>query len=205
MGGDGPGGATGPDPRLDDRVVELLSEHAGSIAFNGLRRTLGVHPESLTRALRRLERVGVVRRADGGYALREEGPDVLRPRPAPTARQVASVALPPGFVPDDLLGQMAGRWFGQLRWVGIQESPGDGRLVWSVANTRGHVSLAIHHAALRVYVDRPRNDPDAPALEDAAHDLLVHGVARLRMASAQGSRPVAYFHQPASAPFWVEN
>ena len=53
--------------RLDDRVLVALEEMNGRIAFSGLRRTLGAHPESLSRALRRLEREGLIERSEQGY------------------------------------------------------------------------------------------------------------------------------------------
>ena len=52
--------AVGRHPRVDEQVLEVLADSSGTLAFNGLRRALKVHPESLVRALRRLERDGVV-------------------------------------------------------------------------------------------------------------------------------------------------
>ncbi|MCI4366784.1 MAG: hypothetical protein L3K08_03420, partial [Thermoplasmata archaeon] len=64
----GPSPSTGP---LDDRVVRTLAERPGHHAFNGLRRALAAHPESLTRSLRRLERDGMIARDSHGYFLKE--------------------------------------------------------------------------------------------------------------------------------------
>ncbi|MCI4317072.1 MAG: GntR family transcriptional regulator, partial [Thermoplasmata archaeon] len=76
-------GADAPEPRLDDRVRELLGNIGGRLAFNGLRRALGVHPESLTRALRRLEREGVVQRRADGYVLADPGSYAAEPHLTP--------------------------------------------------------------------------------------------------------------------------
>ena len=70
------------EPRLDDRIVELLQREPGALAFTGLRRTLEAHPESLVRALRRLERLGVVARGERGYELVGES-EAASPTPDP--------------------------------------------------------------------------------------------------------------------------
>jgi hypothetical protein len=191
-----------PDPRLDDRVVELLAAHPGRLAFNGLRRTLGAHPESLTRALRRLERDGLVVRDEGGYMLRaDQAPPVRPPGPdAEVTRTVASVALPPGLAASDVLGSMAGRWFGRLRWVGVYEHPGDPWLVWSVGTGPGQVLLSVHRGTLRIRINRGRDDPLSAELEDAAHDLLVQGLTRVRRADRGADPGVVLFAREPRSP-----
>ena len=181
--------------RLDDRVLATLKELAGRVAFSGLRRVLGAHPESLSRALRRLEREGLVERIDGGYrALR---PD---PRPSDTfgseLRRVAHVDLPFGTTPEALVGRLAGRWFGSLRWVGVVERA-DGRLfAWARRDGAGHVLLAVDARSLSVY--RPRQDvlDDPSESEEMAYELLVHAVEALRPASAE--RASVSFLRPLS-------
>jgi hypothetical protein len=183
------------DPRLDERVLGLLAEHSGRIAFNGLRRSLAAHPESLSRSLRRLERDGLVVREDGGYALREPvpaGPSDGGSEPSETVRTVATVALPPGFGTEEVLGALVGRWFGRLRWVGIYENPGEPSLVWSVDGHPGHVLLNARRGTLRVAVDRPRDATEATALEEAAQELLVYSLPRIRRSRGERSS-VAYF------------
>ncbi len=200
--------SSAPDPRLDDRIMELLTARAGRIAFNGLRRSLGAHPESLARALRRLERDGLVNHADDGYWLNADGIPPHRPQgPASDPlRAVASVTLPPGIEASEVLGALAGRWFGRLRWLGIYEGPGEPRLVWSVGEeARGHVLLAVRRGTLRVYVDRPRNAVGSGELEEAAHDLLVRGLTRLRRAD-HGAGPSTVLFADAARRFGsVEN
>jgi hypothetical protein len=187
------------DPRVDDRVVELLSEHAGRIAFNGLRRALGIHPESLTRALRRLEREGRVVHREDGYALREALP---APRgAAPSSRTIASVELPPGAQRDDVLGRLAGHWFGGLRWVGLYEHPGDPWLVWSAGRATGHVMLSVRRGTLRVLTEGPRSDERA--LEAAAYELLAHAMEQLREGPRAAGAAVATFGRDPASENWA--
>jgi hypothetical protein len=168
-------GDTGRDPRVDDRVLAMLSETSGRIAFNGLRRALGVHPETLTRALRRLERGGIVVRAEGGYALREPLPGPGDELPA--TRTIAELELPDDVRPDDVRGRMAGHWFGSLRWVGIYEQAGDPWLVWSAGPGLGNVMLSIQRGRLRVLADRV--EPSRDGLDRAGSELLARALERL--------------------------
>lgn len=182
--------------RVDDRVLHMLTERASRIAFNGLRRALGVHPESLTRALRRLEREGVVTRTEGGYALAEPSPPhgtELRPH-----RVVASVELPPGAQAEDILGRLAGRWFGTLRWVGIHEHPGDPWLIWSSERGRGHFMLSIHRGSLSVLTDLPSGG--AGTDDGAAYELLAQAVERIRAIPRRADSSVLTLESGSSEP-----
>ncbi|MCI4320880.1 MAG: hypothetical protein L3K18_02680 [Thermoplasmata archaeon] len=163
---------------LDDRVVEFLMERPGRVAFNGLKRALDAHPESLVRSLRRLERHGVVRRESDGYQLIDR-PDLPGPAARPRTRPFASVELAPGASRTELFGRLAGRWFGPLRWLGLYE-PSDGPwLVWSVQGTRGQVRLGIRRGRLTVTTD-PSGESDGDAkVEDAARSLLRHALDAL--------------------------
>lgn len=193
-----------PSGRLDERVLDLLAERPGRIAFNGLRRALNVHPESLTRALKRLQREGIVARDRDGYAL-VAPPDLDRPTVAVDSRTVASVRLPRGTQGEALLGALAGRWFGALRWLGAYERPGDPWLVWSVDGQPGHVLLGILKGQLRVMVDAPRGTPDAPELESAARDLLRHALEELRPSAPANGHPVAEYAAAREPVDWVLN
>lgn len=163
--------------RLDDRVLRTLTSLPGRVAFNGLRRVLGVHPESLSRALRRLERDGAVERTAGGYRLREPAHAPSRDADAQGPRVVAEVQLAPTVRTEDVITPLAGRWFGNLRWVGLDERPEAPRLAWSPRSGPGQVLLEVRHGTLRVMVD-------GAADEEAAYELLAHALPRFR---SQGS------------------
>jgi DNA-binding HxlR family transcriptional regulator len=164
--------------RLDEKVLTALHGLPGRVAFSGLRRVLGAHPESLARALRRLEREGLVERTDGGYralgGLPQSVADLTR-----ELRPIARIDLPLSTPPDTLLGRLSGHWFGSLRWVGVVERPEERLLAWARRDGSGYVLLGIDRGALRVYVPA---DPtgDAAEAEDAAYELLVHAADALR-------------------------
>jgi hypothetical protein len=166
-------------PRLDDRVLETLEESRGRVAFSGLRRVLRAHPESLSRALHRLEREGLVERVDGGYRSLAPAPSAP-PNGSGDRRAIARVELPPGATPAAVAARLEGRWFGQLRWVGAFESGGERLLVWGRRDGSGTVLLGVEASALRVYVREGESGGDPGEAEDAAYELLYHAVQAIR-------------------------
>ncbi len=176
--------------RLDERILLALQGLGGRIAFNGLRRALGAHPESLSRALRRLEREGRIERSDGGYRLLDP---VL---PAPRAitddlRPIAQVGLPPGFAASAVLTRLTGHWFGSLRWVGVVDGPRGPLLAWARRDGSGHVLLGIEGEVLRVFVPEDEGTSDLGEAEEAAYELLLHAVEAIRTGASLRMAPVA--------------
>jgi hypothetical protein len=178
----------GSEPRLDDRILAFLSGEPGEITFNGMRRALSAHPESLTRALRRLSRDGRVLRESRGYriglppALAPRGRGAIPGYEEPHRALVAEVRLPPAEPVPELLGRLAGRWFGQLRWVGTYDRPREPLLVWSRADGRGQLLLGLRRGHLRVYAEPPPSElgpGEGRALEEAARELLWHALGFL--------------------------
>jgi DNA-binding Lrp family transcriptional regulator len=185
--------------RLDDQVVRLLQRQTGRIAFNGLRRELAAHPESLTRALRRLERGGVVLRDGLGYSLADGyHRDVDRSLDR-SFHPVASVELGRAITPDQVLGSLAGRWLGRLRWVGVYERSEDPWLVWSLDGTPGHVLLSVHGRTLTVGVERSGSEREG-SLEEGARELLVLGLGRLPRPVAASSPGTVTFARIGGPP-----
>ncbi len=165
---------------LDERVRELLTRTMGSLAFNGLRRTLGAHPESLSRALRRLEREGVIQREDGGYSLISPDPGPEETDAPPRTRPLGEVQLPLGIDVEEVVGDLAGRWFGRLRWVGMYDRPSEPGLVWSLEGTPGHLVLHVGPRSLKVAAEWPSASEVPETLARAAEDLLVRALHRIR-------------------------
>lgn len=171
--------------RLDERVRELLSEFPGSVAFQGLRRTLGVHPESLTRALRRLERDGTVERTQEGYRLVEHDKLDARgswsrpgaPRWEGSPPRV-ELRLSQAEEASRLLGALSGRWFGEFRWVGSYEEGRRTTLLWVSRQGKELLGLVLEGDLLRIHQrGQPGREIERPL---ASYELLQHVLAALR-------------------------
>ena len=192
--------------RLDDRILTALHGLSGRLAFSGLRRVLRVHPESLARSLRRLEREGLVEKIDGGYRALAPAPRVDE-RTDRELRAVAQVDLPPTTTSQELLGRLAGRWFGGLRWVGLLERPAGELLAWARRDGPTLVLLGIRRGVLSVYASGPGEHDDLADAEDAAYELLYHAVAALRPAgmAAPHADPIAVAFELASGSSGLDN
>ncbi|HZY70674.1 MAG TPA: hypothetical protein VFF67_06840 [Thermoplasmata archaeon] len=163
-------------------MVETLSKLPGRVSFGGLRRALGAHPESLSRALRRLEREGVVDRNSDGYQLLS----VRAPSPVTGEEDgevLAELKLPTGFDATTAVDRLAGRWFGSLRWVGSSRKGEEHRLVWSRRDGSGSLILGVKPGALRILSPQTPNGVDAGETEEGAYELLFHALDVLRVPS----------------------
>ncbi len=191
---------SGVPGRLDERILNALQELPGRIAFNGLRRALGAHPESLSRALRRLEREGLIERSHDGY--RALHPDGAAAEPGvPELRAIARVELPPGLAPELALARLVGRWFGDLRWVGAVDRPSGRLLVWARRDGTSQVLAGISKGVLRVYVPAHESGAvDLGEVEDAAYELLAHAVSAIRPTSPSRGISVSFFGPRDPAP-----
>ena len=162
---------------LDQQVLLMLSEGGGHVAFSGLRRSLEVHPESLVRTLRRLQRSGEIGKDGLGYFLREPAPRGARSTPS---WPLASVRLPVPLAPDTVLGALAGRWFGPLRWVGTYDARRPPALVWSMPGVDGLLVLQARGDRLVLRAEGNVSATSRRALTAAGEELLWHVLGRLR-------------------------
>lgn len=186
---------------LDDRILDLLQGLQGRMAFNGLRRKLGAHPESLSRALRRLEREGLVEHADGGYRSLSS----VDGHPAAwesELRPLARVVLPRELDESTVIARLSGRWFGSLRWVGVVDRPGHRLLAWAHRDGSGAVLLGVQRGVLRVYVPDPAASDDAADSEAMAYELLVQAVGQLQVGNGtSGTAYLLFGTRAGRAPF----
>src|SRR3989454_9762434 len=143
------------DLREHDRdVLEFLTQDPSSqVAFQGIRRRLGIHPEQLSRALHRLADDGLVEHTEHGYratakALTVLGPDALTR--TPEGLTVLETYLPARVEVRSLVDALQGRWFGPLRWFGFSEDQGELRLWWSTEDNGIQLEVRLHESQLRI-------------------------------------------------------
>jgi DNA-binding Lrp family transcriptional regulator len=192
--------------RLDERVLSALQGLAGRVAFSGLRRMLGAHPESLSRSLRRLAREGLVEKGAGGYRALGVPPRVDA-RTDRDLRTIARIDLPGGTAATALVGRLVGRWFGTLRWVGVLQRPEGELLAWARRAGGGLVLLGVRSGVLSVFAPTATEEEDPDESEEAAYELLFHAVEAMRPVPGAPLEPalavLAFAVGPASRP--VEN
>jgi hypothetical protein len=146
-----------PDVSLGERDTDVLAvlgeEGLATFSFEGLKRRLGLHPETLSRILLRLELEGFVEKKVEGYGVTSRINEFLRTKP--TYNCESRVSLLQTFLPSDisvtrLVSDLRGRWFGFLRWLGLSDNGGTVTLKWITEDGGIQVEAHISETALAI-------------------------------------------------------
>jgi hypothetical protein len=171
----------------DREVLELLrNEPASSVGFQGLKRRLHLHPEKLSRALRRLERDDLVEKTDLGYRIGERARELLTPtamKPANPSIPILQTFLPPEVDLQELATFLRGKWFGALRWYGLMETPEELTLSWLSEDEGIQIDARLRTGALSIDAHFAEAS-QFPAATMAGHELFQHiaqAYGRVRM------------------------
>ncbi|MFQ5951582.1 MAG: hypothetical protein ACE5KH_05815 [Candidatus Geothermarchaeales archaeon] len=159
----------------DAAVLNLIrEEELAGFSFDGLKRRLGLHSETLSRTLGRLEERDIVERAERGYKVTSKAKNLLALRPLSAGG--ASVPLLRTLLPHDIpiqqvISDLMGRWFGMLRWLGYSEEDGGVTLKWITDNGRVQVDANFSDAGLTVEA-KLREGDDLSAAVRASYQLM---------------------------------
>jgi DNA-binding Lrp family transcriptional regulator len=143
------------DLREHDReVLEFLSrDPAAQVAFQGIRRRLGIHPEQLSRALHRLADDELVQKTEVGYRVTQKALSIFSPKEWSSDRPGATILqtyLPADVDVRALVAAVRGSWVGPLRWYGVVESPEELRLSWALEDESIQLDVRIHAGQLTI-------------------------------------------------------
>ncbi len=181
-----------PEWSLSERDFDVLAflseEEFDFLTFEGLKRRLGIHPETLSRILNRLESEGIVKKSSQGYTVTKDIARNLRHR---TNANGSRTVLLQTFLPSDmsvelLVSNLRGRWFGLLRWLGLAQNAEGVALKWVTEDGDVQVDAKITLNTLTIEAQFLRGFNQDLALK-AAYQLLTH-ISKL---SARGQTPVA--------------
>jgi DNA-binding HxlR family transcriptional regulator/DNA-binding IscR family transcriptional regulator len=149
----------------DTKILTLLDQETGSnYSFNGLIRKLNLHQQSLTRALKRLEDLRLVEKSQIGYRLTTSGKSLmtfLTSRNRTENYVSGSSVLKRGKVkgncyiqllqtyisvdvkPEEILRKLIGKWFNNLRWVGLVESEAGGYMLQWISDDNNSFQIIL--------------------------------------------------------------
>ncbi len=163
---------------LNDRdagVVRTIEQEELSVfTFDGLRRLTGVHPETLSRTLERLEEQGIVERSMEGYSTTVKARGLLPAHPAhEEAKRVPLLHtfLPIGVSMQVVVAALRGRWFDQMRWVGSSEAEDGIVLKWVTDDGSALVDAKFSMGQLDIEA-KVRKGTDLKVAVRAAHQLM---------------------------------
>ena len=139
----------------DIDVIHVIHiENLTYFTFEGLKRRLKIHPETLSRILARLTDDEILEKTDKGYSLTIKGKHLLEQQnhqSTPARVPVLQSFVPPELSVDKIASYLKGKWFGSLRWLGYSLSEEAVELKWITTNGEIIVSAVFTDGMLQIY------------------------------------------------------
>jgi len=137
----------------DNKILAVLNEAGSNYSFKGLMRKLNLHQQSLSRALHRLEEMELVERSPVGYHLSKAGASAMsriellqQQQHEPKGReymQLLQTYIPLNVKPPEVMRHLIGRWFKNLRWMGMIRSDTGYTLQWTSDDGSFQINLRL--------------------------------------------------------------
>jgi DNA-binding transcriptional ArsR family regulator len=135
----------------DNKILDLLNEAGSNYSFKGLMRKLNLHQQSLSRALHRLEEMDLVEKSPLGYRLSKAGAvamsrNELSQQHKPKGReymQLLQTYIPLNVKAPEVMRPLIGRWFKNLRWIGMIRSDTGYTLQWTSDDGSFQINLRL--------------------------------------------------------------
>lgn len=169
-----------PESSLSERDADVLNlirqEALTRFSFDGLKRRLGLHPETLSRILSRLEQEGIVEKGPEGYKVTSkiDGFQSMRSAIGDESRMsLLQTLVPTNVSVEQLILNLRGKWFGLLRWLGCTEGEDGITLKWTTEDGGIQVNVNILEPALTIDAKFLR-DKDLNMALKASYQLMVY-------------------------------
>ena len=136
----------------DNKILALLNEGGSNYSFKGLMRKLNLHQQSLSRALHRLEEMELVEKSPIGYRLSKAGAttmsriELLQQQHKPKGReymQLLQTYIPLNVKASEVMRHLIGKWFKNLRWIGMIKSNTGYTLQWTSDDGAFQINLRL--------------------------------------------------------------
>jgi DNA-binding IscR family transcriptional regulator len=179
--------------RDSDILAFLSQEDFTFFTFEGLKRRLGLHPETLSRILNRLEQEGIVKKTAEGYTVTREIVKHLKLHQTSTRESRTSLLqtyLPSDIPVQQLISNLRGKWFGLLRWLGLSETNESITLKWITEDGDIQIDAKITETQLTIEAKFLHHTNLNRALK-AAYQLMAY-IGKLCSRTPM-ARHVAYF------------
>ena len=164
---------------LDPRELEVLkllsSEQDAHYSFQGLRRRLGFHQETLTRTLKRLEEAHMIERSPEGYKLRGTGNDYsfTVQTHQMLAKPIVNAYLPSQVDVTVLFQRLRGKWFSNFRWLGYSRDGNQLSMSWISEDGHMELQARIGDGKITIGVESMTNQNESEQIA-SAYQLFEH-------------------------------
>lgn len=168
----------GPGERESSVIRVIGEEGLHGFTFEGLKRKLGAHSETLSRILARLEDQGVLQKTGNGYIVTEMGRDIAVSRHlgAQRAGVVLLRTLLPPYQEGRVRAWLMGRWFGPLRWLGYSAGAEGTTMKWITES--GHAQVDATFSGDELLIEGRAEGEELSEAIAASHQLVGH-ISRL--------------------------
>ena len=163
----------------DDRELEVLklfsTDQNAHYSFQGLRRRLGLHQETLTRTLKRLEEAHAIEHSPDGYKLKAPGNTFTFnvPTAQPNPKPIIEAYLPTQVDVTVLFQKLRGKWFNTFRWLGYSQDGSALSMSWISEDGRMQLQARIADGKITIGADTYA-DHDGSEHIAAAYQLFDH-------------------------------
>jgi DNA-binding MarR family transcriptional regulator len=178
----------------DTSVLHIIGEEElTNFTFDGLKRRLRVHPETLSRILYRLEEQGIIEKATSGYNVTTKAKQLLKQHPIYEAQPTVPILqtlLSPDIPIEQIISNLRGKWFGNLRWVGTSQTLEGTALKWITEDGGTQIEATFTQGTLSIDA-KPLTEKDLNKAMKASYRLIAY-ITRMYSRPTQ-TRPVAFF------------
>lgn len=162
----------------DAEVLRFLgAEDLLGFTFEGLRRRLGTHSETLSRILHRLEEQMILEKTPEGYHVTHKGREMIGVKPLASSTQhrvpILRTLLPYGRGSGEVISSLKGRWFGPLRWLGYSEDERGTTMKWVTGDGAVQIDAIFSEGELTIE-GNVREGKDLTDAIKASYQLVGH-------------------------------
>jgi DNA-binding Lrp family transcriptional regulator len=161
----------------DINILQIINEEdLTCFTFEGLKRRLKIHPETLSRILYRLADQDILKKGNNGYTLTSNAKKLLKSNSFDSTNH--SLRLLQTFIPLEVsikkvISDLKGKWFGVLRWLGYSIANEGVTLKW-ITEDGGTIISAIFSQG-KLYIDAKMvSENDINSALNASHQLMAH-------------------------------
>ena len=144
--------------KKDENTVSIFS-------FNGLKIGLGIHQEILSRSLKRLKELEMIEKTKLGYKATENGEIIFfkinkilnnKQNNQIKYTQILQVSIPFKIVNQKLVENIAGKWFENLRWIGMIQNITGYQLKWK--DLEDLIEILVHISNNNIIIETNDNN-----------------------------------------------